>query len=133
MKKITVIMISYILIVISCRIPSEPLGELKIVKRLDTINTGGDCLDLDVSDSLLIAAANHNGFLLYNIYDSNGELNPYEIFHGTDMAPNLGDDRIEKVLLSENHDFMVLFDKYDKIYFADKKGNPLPTVFIPWW
>ena len=44
-------------------------GEIKIIKRLNTIDTGGNCLDLDVNmmDSILVAAANYNGFFIYNI------------------------------------------------------------------
>ena len=37
--------------------PSSPLGEIKIIKRLDAINTGGNCLgldvDMDIGDSIL--------------------------------------------------------------------------------
>ena len=50
--------------------PADPLGEIKIIKRLDTIDTGGNCLDLDVDieDSILVVAANYNGFMIYNIF-----------------------------------------------------------------
>ena len=53
----------------SCRMPANPQGEIKIIKRLDTINTGGNCLDLDVDimDSILVAAANYNGYFIYDI------------------------------------------------------------------
>ncbi len=111
----------------SCRMPADPLGEIKIIKRLDTIDTGGDCLDLDVNmiDSILVVAANYNGFIIYDIFDSNNELNPIKTFHVTDMAPDLGDNRIAGVRLSKEHDFMVLFDQYDKIYLAKKDGTPI--------
>ena len=111
----------------SCRMPANPQGEIKIIKRLDTIDTGGNCLDLDVNmtDSILVVAANYNGFIIYDIFDSNVELNPSEIFHGTDMAPDLGDDRIAKVMLSTMNDLMVVLDQYNKIYFAKKDGTPI--------
>ena len=107
--------------------PADPVGKIKIIKRLDTIDTGGNCLDLDMNmiDSILVAAANYNGFIIYNIFDSNKEVNPSEVFHGTDMAPDLGDDRIAKVILSKTNNLMVLFDQYDKIYFAKKDGTPI--------
>ena len=49
--------------------PSDPLGEISIVKRLETINTGGNCLDIevDILDSILVAAANYNGYFVYKI------------------------------------------------------------------
>ena len=54
--------------------PADPLGEIKIIKRLDTIDTGGNCLDLDVDiiDNVLVAAANYNGYFIYKInYNNN--------------------------------------------------------------
>ena len=127
MKNNFLIILGVLICINSCRMPADPLGEIKIIKRLDTIDTGGNCLDLDVNmlDNILVAAANYNGFISYNIIDDTGELNPSEIFHGTDMAPDLGDDRIAKVMLSETNDLMVLFDQYDKIYFAKKDGTPI--------
>ena len=103
MKNYSLLLLGLIFVINTCRMPLEPLGEVIIIKHLDTINTGGNCLDLDMNmiDSILIVAANYNGFIIYNIFDSNGVLNPYEIFHGTDMAPDLGDDRIAKVMLSK--------------------------------
>ena len=116
MKRIVFLFLSFGILVTACRVPSEPEGELEIINRLETIDTGGECLDLDVADSLMVVAANYNGFQIFNLFDSNGNLNPLKTFQGTDMAPNLGDDRIEKVFISKEKDFMVLFDKYDKIY-----------------
>ena len=69
MKNILVILIGIVICINSCRLPADPLGEITIITRLDTINTGGDCLDLDVDmdieDSVLVAAANYNGYFIY--------------------------------------------------------------------
>ena len=130
MKNKLLIIVGVLICINSCRMPADPLGEIKIIKRLDTIDTGGNCLDLDVNmtDSILVVAANYNGFIIYDIFDSNNELNPIETFHGTDMAPDLGDDRIAGVRLSKEHDFMVLFDQYDKIYLAKSKKTNLNYI-----
>ena len=48
MKNKIIIIIGILICINSCRMPSSPLGEIKIIKRLDAINTGGNCLDLDV-------------------------------------------------------------------------------------
>ena len=109
----------------TCRLPSDPIGKIKIIKRLDTINTGGDCLDLDVNDSILVAAANFNGFFIYQLYDSSNKLNPKEVFHGYDLDPNIADNQIEKVILSKSQDIMVLLDRYDKIYVNRFDGSPV--------
>ena len=67
MKNSLIILIGLSICINSCRMPSNPLGEIKILKRLDTIDTGGNCLDLDVDilDSILVAAANYNGYFVY--------------------------------------------------------------------
>ena len=58
MKNILLIVI--VICIDNCRMPADPLGEIKIIKRLDIIDTGGNCLDLDVDiiDNVLVAAAN---------------------------------------------------------------------------
>ena len=70
MKNIVIIVIGIVICINSCRMPADPLGEIKIIKRLDTIDTGGNCLDLDVNmiDSILIVAANYNGFIKCILY-----------------------------------------------------------------
>ena len=98
--KIKFILFAGCLFLIStCRMPSDPIGEIKIIKRLETINTGGDCLDIDVDivngDNVLIAAANYNGFIVYDIqFDGDNisdlikrvHIGPY------DMDPDVGDN-----------------------------------------
>ena len=125
MKFNLILFAGFLLLATTCRLPSDPIGEIKIIKRLDTINTGGDCLDLDVNDSILVAAANFNGFFIYQLYDSSNKLNPQEIFHGYDMDPNIADNQIEKVILSKSQDIMVLLDRYDKIYVNRLDGSPV--------
>ncbi len=92
--------------------PADPLGEIKIIKRLDTIDTGGNCLDIDVSDSILVAAANYNGFIIFNLYDSSGNFNPKQKYHGSDLDPNTANDQISKVEISDSLAVMVLMDMY---------------------
>ncbi|SVD63836.1 uncharacterized protein METZ01_LOCUS416690, partial [marine metagenome] len=70
-----ILLICGVLILInSCRMPSNALGEIKIIKRLDIINTVGNCLDLDVdiNDSVLIAAANYAGYYVFDIQSNLG-------------------------------------------------------------
>ena len=105
--------------------PADPLGEIKIIKRLDTIDTGGNCLDIDVSDSILVAAANYNGFIIFNLYDSSGNFNPKQQYHGSDLDPNTFDNQISKVMISDSLSVIVLMDKYDKIYVNRLNGSPI--------
>ena len=109
MKESSIILISILLLSIhSCRMPADPLGEVKIIKRLETINTGGDCLDLDVdiNDSVMVAAANYNGYFIYKIITSGGLISgtndPIHI-SADEMDSNLGDNRAQFIILSKEH------------------------------
>ena len=81
MKNNFLIYLGCIFFMSSCRMPSDPLGDIKIIKRWDTINTIGQCLDLDVNDSILVAAVNFDGFTIFNLYDSSGNFNPKQKYH----------------------------------------------------
>ncbi|MDP6853460.1 MAG: hypothetical protein QF472_05870 [Candidatus Marinimicrobia bacterium] len=112
----------------SCRVPSDPEGKLNIVHRLETIDTGGECVDVDISDSLLVAAVNYNGFQLYQLKSQNGNLEYDEISSSQNFAFSLGDDQIEGALLSVEDSILILMDEEDYIYFADHRGNPLTSL-----
>ena len=120
-----VLLIVIVICINSCRMPVDPLGEIKIIKRLDTIDTGGNCLDIDVSDSLLVAAANYNGFIIFNLYDSSGNFNPKQKYHGSDLDPNTANDQISKVVISDSLSVIVLMDMYHRIYINRLNGSPI--------
>ena len=67
MKNKFLILVGVLICINSCRMPSNPLGEIKIIKRLDTIDTGGNCRDLAIDGDILVAAANYNGYFIYKI------------------------------------------------------------------
>ena len=73
MKFNLILFAGFLLLATTCRMPSDPIGDIKIIKRLETINTGGYCPDLDINDSILVAAANFNGFIVYQLYDSSNK------------------------------------------------------------
>ena len=121
MKHNVIILIGIVICINSCRMPADPMGNIKIIKRLEVINTGGDCLDLDVDieDSLLVAAANYNGYFVYNINSINGIVsNITEKKHMgvNEMDTNLGDNRAQSVILSKEHNIAFVMDQYDHIW-----------------
>ena len=121
MKNNFFIYIGLIFFIITCRMPSDPLGEISIIKRLETINTGGNCLDIDVDieDSILVAVANYNGYFIYKINSVGGTISDIsEQNHiGIDeMDTNLGDNRAQSVILSKEHDIAFVMDQYDHIW-----------------
>ena len=107
----------------SCRMPSSPLGEIKIITRLDTINTGGDCLDLDIDmdieDSILVAVANYNGYFIYKINSIGGkisDISEQKHIGADEMDISLGDNRAQSVILSKQHNISFVMDQYDHIW-----------------
>jgi hypothetical protein len=102
--------------------PADPLGEIKIIKRLETINTVGNCrdLDVDIDDDILVAAANYNGYFVYKInYDTEGTISTLmESVHmsSDSLDTDLGDNRIESIVLSKANDIAFILDKYENIW-----------------
>ena len=116
-----VLLIVIVICINSCRMPADPLGEIKIIKRLDTIDTGGNCLDLDVDiiDNILVAAANYNGYFVYKIKSEAGVISDItELIHKSadDMDPSLGDNRAQSVILSKENNISFVMDQYDHIW-----------------
>ena len=116
------ILVGILICINSCRMPADPLGEIKIIKRLDTINTGGNCrdLDVDIDDDILVAAANYNGYFVYKInYEINNIIDT--LINSVHMSPDsldteLGDNRIESIVLSKTNDIAFILDKYENIW-----------------
>ena len=121
MKNKLLIIVGVLICLNSCRMPSNSLGEIKIIKRLDTMDTGGNCLDLDVDieDSILVAAANYNGYFIYKISYLNGlvlDISKQKHVAADEMDTDLGDNRAQSVILSKNHDIAFIMDQYDHIW-----------------
>ena len=95
--------------------PSNPLGEIKIIKRWDTTDTGGNCLDLDVDiiDNVLVAVANYNGYFIYKINSINGivsDISEQKHVGANEMDNSLGDNRAQSVILSKEHNIAFVMD-----------------------
>ena len=121
MKNKLLIVVGILICINSCRMPSDPLGEIKIIKRVDTIDTGGNCLDIDVDieDSILVAAANHNGYFVYKINSKGGivsDITEQKHVGVDEMDNSLGDNRAQSIVLSKNHDIAFVMDQYDHIW-----------------
>ena len=121
MKHILILLIGIVICINSCRLPVDPLGEITIITRLDTINTGGKCLDIDVDieDSILVAAANYNGYFIYKINLIGGivsDLSEQKHVGVDEMDTNLGDNRGQSVILSKEHNIAFVMDQYDHIW-----------------
>ena len=138
MKNKSLLLFVFIFLISTCRMPSDPIGEIKIIKRLETINTGGDCLDIDVDidngDNVLVAAANYNGFIVYDIqYDGDNisdlvkrvHIGPYN------MDPDVGDNRAQEVIIAPKNNLAFILDKEDHIWlFNYNEGINTNTAYL---
>ena len=123
-----IISIFSILIVISCRMPSDPIGEINIINRLDTISTVGDCLDLafDATDSILIAAANYNGVIAYQVdFKNNLITNITELVHINPQVMNssVANNRAQRILISDDNNSAFILDKEDHIWLLNYNND----------
>ena len=121
MKNKIIIIIGILICTNNCRMPSDPVGGISIVKRLETINTGGNCLDIDVDiiDNILVAVANYNGYFMYKINLIDGivsDISEQKHVAADAMDTNLGDNRAQSVILSKEHNIAFVMDQYDHIW-----------------
>lgn len=135
MKKF--IILSFILAgisIYSCISPSEPEGIKS--KHLVTIDTGGYCRDIDIKDSLLVAAADENGYQVYKFaFESYDNLNYQNLFGGNYLNDDSLTDKVESVLISTRHNFFLMLD-YPDIFFyrsllVDDEIYDVPTDIEP--
>ena len=124
MRNQFIIIMSILFSIYGCRMPADPEG-LSVVKYIGPINTFGDCLDLDVNDSIIVAATNFNGFMIFDIYDSLGRFNPQKKYKGSDFDPSVANNQISKIRISEAPPSIVMMDKYDRIYVNRLDGSPI--------
>ena len=114
---------------ISCRKPADPVIESDSLSytHWGTFDVSGECLDLDISDTILVVAANYNGFFVFSIDSENYALDT--VYHEINMDPTMGDNRAERIVLSKNHGMVFILDRYDKIWVHKLYG----TQYIDNW
>ena len=109
------------LMIYSCMSPADPEG---ISSQLEvTINTGGYCLDLDYNDSLIIAAADENGYQIYTYQISNDGLFTFAFQFGNNELGTGEYFRANNVLTSKMRNYFLLMDKNDGLYASSNLNN----------
>jgi len=134
MKNKFLILVGVLICINSCRMPVDPLGEIKIIKRV-SINTIDNCRDIavDMDDSILVAAANYAGYFIYDInYEDETISGLTESFYKSSdkMDETLGDNQAEAVELSTENNIAFILDKYENIWlykYGDAEQNQFDT------
>jgi hypothetical protein len=109
------------LIFYSCMNPSEPVASR--LQLITTIKTGGKCRDIDFNDSLMIAAADTNGFQGYTYSFSNEGIFDYA-YEFSNSGSDLNESfTANKIIISKNRKFFLLMDKNDGLYASSNLSN----------
>ena len=89
-----------------------------IVQLVTYIDTYGEAMDLDLTDSHMVVAANYQGYIIYNVYrDNSGNISSIDsIYNDSTLDDTMGDNRAQEVIISKNHDIAFITDIYDKIW-----------------
>tara|TARA_B100000029_G_scaffold465240_1_gene499784 strand:+ start:1424 stop:2617 length:1194 start_codon:yes stop_codon:yes gene_type:complete len=98
--------------------PNKPVTDGDIVKLVVHVDTYGEALDVDLTDSRMVVAANYQGFIVYDL-ERDGQNNIIaidSIFNDSDMASDMGDNRAQNISISKNHDIAFITDIYDRIW-----------------
>jgi len=101
-----------------CISPSEPSGVK--VENIITLETVGYCRDLDLNDSLLVAAADQNGYVVYSIeFASDGSFS-YDEMYGTDPEDHEGEEfQGGEVQIASRYNYFLLMDQADALYYVN--------------
>ena len=112
---------------IACQAPSEPLGiKINYERHYETIDF---CRGIDVSNSVLVAATNHNGYMRYNIIDEEGYPTLELANHISDLVNIVGDDAAYDVLISNNiKDMAFILDDVDNIILEHFDDGDILTL-----
>ena len=85
-----------------------------------TLETVGYCRDIDFNDSLLVAAADQNGYVIYSIdFGSDGSFT-YDEIYGTDPEDHEGEEfQGGGVRIASRYNYFLLMDQADALYYVN--------------
>ena len=113
-----------LLFLFSCKEPNVFVQENYIISEVH-YETIDKCTGIDIDDNMLVAAANHNGYLRYNILeDDNGNASLELEQHVEDLVSGDEGDAATGVLISDNmHGMVFIHDDYDP-FLREDLNNP---------
>ena len=130
-KQIT--LISIILIFQFCHSPVKPITEgILDYSQVANYYTNGYVLDVDILGDLVVIAANYDGTYLLNVIsDENGNIESLVLKnHLTNWEANIGEEKANKVLISEDRGLIFIMDMNDRIYLYKLDGEQYSTNYL---
>ena len=116
-----------------CHSPVKPITEETLEYSLiNSFNTNGYALDVDIANDLIVLAANYDGtYLLDLIRDENGNITSInEREHLLDWEASIGEEKSNKVIISENFGIVFILDMNDRIYLYKLNGEQYSTNYL---
>ncbi len=97
------------------QVDSEQNDFVELVTYIDTY---GEAMDLDLTDSRMVVAANYQGFIVYDLSRDNlGNISSVDsIYNDSILDDSMGDNRAQEVIVSDNHDIAFITDIFDRIW-----------------
>ena len=113
--KFYILIISLFLYACIEQVESEQNDFVELVTYIDTY---GEAMDLDLTDSRMVVAANYQGFIVYDISRDNlGNISSVDsIYNDSILDDSMGDNRAQEVIVSDNHDIAFITDIFDRIW-----------------
>ena len=133
MFKKLLIITGIILIIQFCHSPLNPITEGNLqYSEVYSFATNGYALDVDISDNLIALSANYDGTYLFdlNLNEENEVESIDERVHLIDWEANLGEEKSNKVVISESHDLVFILDMNDRIYLYNLNGEQYLTNYL---
>jgi len=113
--KFYILIISLFLYACIEQVESEQNDFVELVTYIDTY---GEAMDLDLTDSRMVVAANYQGFIVYDLSRDNlGNISSVDsIYNDSILDDSMGDNRAQEVIVSDNHDIAFITDIFDRIW-----------------
>ena len=113
--KFYILIISLFLYACIEQVDSEQNDFVELVAYIDTY---GEAMDLDLTDSHMVVAANYQGFIVYDLTRDNlGNISSVDsIYNDSILDDSMGDNRAQEVIVSDNHDIAFITDIFDRIW-----------------
>ena len=113
--KFYILIISLFLYAYIEQVDSEQNDFVELVTYIDTY---GEAMDLDLTDSRMVVAANYQGYIVYDLSRDNlGNISSVDsIYNDSILDDSMGDNRAQEVIVSDNHDIAFITDIFDRIW-----------------
>ena len=116
-----------------CHSPVKSVYDDRIkYTKVAGFETDGYGLNLDLTDEIVALSANYDGTYILDLEkDGNGEIiGLTEQAHLTDWEANIGEEKSNKVTISENHNLLFIMDMNDRIYLYKLDGEQYSTNYL---